>query len=247
MSMSKLLLGGITVFALNHLALGANVVCAPTAVNSAIHAEGAAERLGDIVLSCTGNPGDQIGANLNLFLNANVTNRITGTNNLDVIFTIDQGAGPTSAGLTAQLVAVNQVAFNGVSFTVPASGRVSIRISNLRGNAIQLNGISPAVVNLSTTGQGMTFTNSLVTVGTPRRSLVGNVLSPLVCSQVGSPLPDTPGFSALLAAGSRFSSARVTEDEPTAFRPREAFEDSGVRIMSRYSGFPRGARLFVPD
>ena len=51
----------------------------------------------------------------------------------------------------------------------------------------------------------------------------------------------------MIAAGSAYASARVTEGYATAFSAREAGADTGVRIISHYSDFPAGARLLVPD
>jgi hypothetical protein len=221
----------------------AAVTCAVTATPATIRSEGVAERLGDILLDCTGTPGQQTSGNLVLFLNTAVTNHVSGANAVDVVLTVDTGSGPVSAGVSPTLTSSSQVTFNGVTATTPASGRVQFRISNLRGTALA----TPIQAQISSTAPSFNLQQSLVTVAVAQRGMAGTVLSPLVCSQAGSPLPSTITFTNLLASGSRYSTGRVTEDQAGAFRPREAMEDNGTRVLARFSGFPSGARLFVPD
>jgi uncharacterized protein (TIGR03437 family) len=51
----------------------------------------------------------------------------------------------------------------------------------------------------------------------------------------------------LLAAGTARAPIRVTEGFPSAFQPKSAGLDTGLRFLITYRGFPAGARLFVPD
>ncbi|MEO8128640.1 MAG: IPT/TIG domain-containing protein [Bryobacteraceae bacterium] len=229
----------------------ANVLtCTPSAVTPSLHAEGLAERLGDIVLSCVdGTPGPVVG-NLNVFLNVNVTNKLTAQGNADAVLTVDAGAGPVSAGVPPTLLSANQIAFNGLNLTVPASGKLDLRITNLRGAVAQLPSAAfgQAVhAQISFNGAGLGLTSNDLIVGFPQRSILASVLTNVVATQQGSPLPDNPTFSSLLAAGTRFASARITEDGVSALQPRGPLADNGVRIISRYSNLPAGARLFVPD
>ena len=60
-----------------------------------VRAEGLTERLGDIILQCSGsNPGTVFSGNLTLFLPVSVTNRVD-TNNLthDAMVSVDLGGG----------------------------------------------------------------------------------------------------------------------------------------------------------
>jgi len=114
------------------------LTCATGAVNPAVRAEGISETLGDILLTCSGgSAGTTMTLNLVVFLNVSVTNRLSGTNTTDVSLTVDSGSGPAPAGAPGLLQSSNAVAFNGVSFTIPASRAVNLRISNLRGNVSQ--------------------------------------------------------------------------------------------------------------
>ncbi len=70
------------------------LTCNSTSVPPIVHGEGIAERVGDIVLNCSGGmPAAQITGNLSIFLSVNITNRVAGTAVTDVAFTIDNGSG----------------------------------------------------------------------------------------------------------------------------------------------------------
>ena len=193
--------------------LGSALTCTPSAVPPTLHLEGLAERLGDILLTCSDGPPGTFGGNLNITLNVNVTNKLTAQGNADAVLTIDSGSGPVAAGVPATVMANNQISFNGLSFTVPASGKLNLRISNLRGAVSQLPSAAfgQAVhATLSFTASSIGLTIADVIVGYPQRSLLASVISGIIPSDSGSSLPETLTFSNLLAAGTRFSSARFT-------------------------------------
>src|SRR5215212_190713 len=125
-------------FLLASASLASALTCTPSAVTPVLHAEGLAERLGDILLTCTDGPAGPLGFNLNVTLNVNVTNKLTAAGNADAVLTVDTGAGPVAAGLSPVVSAANQLSFNGVNITVPASGKVNFRITNVRGAVSQL-------------------------------------------------------------------------------------------------------------
>jgi len=117
------------------------LLCATGAVNPAVRAESISETLGDILLTCSGGaPGSVFTLNLSIFLNVSITNRISATNATDVSLTVDSGSGPVPASVPGLLQSSSAVSFNGVTFTVPASGQVNLRISNLRGNITRVGG-----------------------------------------------------------------------------------------------------------
>ena len=129
--------------------------CLPSASLPLVHAEGVAERVGDLVLSCSGgSPGSIATGNFSVFLNTAITNRVTADNTVDVVLTIDTGSGPAPAAAPAKLMANNQVAFSGVSFTIPADGKVTLGVANLRANAAALQSAShqPIMANLAING-----------------------------------------------------------------------------------------------
>jgi uncharacterized protein (TIGR03437 family) len=225
------------------------LICIPSAVPAIVHSEGLTERVGDVVLSCSGGtPGVMVTGNLTVFLSVAVTNKLAANNTVDAQLSVDIGAGPLPAGLAAQLVTPNAVGFNGLSFTVPVSGSVTLRVTNLRGDANQLTTPQQpitAFVSFSS-ASNPAVSNNQFTVGIPQPGLLANSSSSGV-NCTGSPLPSKITLANLLAAGTGFFSTRVTEGFASSFEPKDPFSDTGVRIMVRYSGFPAAARLFVPD
>jgi len=181
------------------------LTCVTGAVNPAVHAEGIAETLGDILLTCTGgSPGSAMTLNLVGFLNVNVANRLTGTNATDVSLTIDSGSGPVPASVPGLLQSSTAVAFNGVTFTIPASRMVNLRISNLRGNVSQTGAgfqqAIQAVLSINSIPVGVVSNNGPLSVGVPTRGLLASMATTGIrCN--GSALPSTVNFANLLAGG----------------------------------------------
>ncbi len=235
----------LTVFLLAsafHLAK-ASIVCATAATPALVRAEGLTEQLGDILLSCTGAPGDRLNTSLIVSLSVNVTSRLSAGNSLpDVALTTDTGVVP---GVTPILVAANAVGFGGIGLTVPASGEVFLRVTNLRG-AVGSENLSNPVPITAWLSSELLLTNAHLTVGVPQRALLSSSdVATVTCT--GSPAPSTITMSGLFAAGTQVSSTRVTEGFPGSFAAKQPNTDSGMRIVVRYAGFPQGARLFVPD
>lgn len=226
------------------------LVCTTTAVNALVRSEGVTEQMGDVVLDCSGGkPGVTITVNLTVFLTVNITNKLLANNVTDAQLLVDTGSGPAPANVPAQPFGANAVVFNGLSFTIPASGKVSLRITNLRGDANQLVTTTQqtifAFVAFSN-GAGLAVTSAQSAVAIAEPGLLAQFSSTGVrCT--GSPLPATLTLANLFAAGTHFFSTRVTEGFPTAFQPKDSLSDTGARFLVQYSGFPAGARLFVPD
>jgi uncharacterized protein (TIGR03437 family) len=232
------------------LAYSAPFVCTPTAVPALVHAEGLAERLGDILISCAGGtPGGVVGGNLTVFLNVAVTNKLI-NNFTDVQMTVDNGSGPVAANVGAQPFGAGAVVFNGLSFTLSGSGQANLRISNLRGDAnsiIQTSNLPDSITaSLAFNQQAPSFTAAQPTVGFPAPGLLTQSSSSQVRCK-GSQLPSTITLASLLARGTSFFSTRLTEGFASSFQPKDPLSDTGTGIMVRYSGFPAGARIFVPD
>ncbi len=210
--------------------------------------------MGDVVLSCSGGkPGVTITGNLTVFMTVNDTNKLGANNTVDAQLSVDTGSGPLPSNVAAQLATPNGIVFNGLSFILPASGTVTLRITNLRGDAHELLG------NQTTTAQqpitafvsfsspsSLAVSNNRFTVAFAQSGLLTESPSSGVrCT--GSPLPSKINLANLFAAGTAFFSTRVTEGFASSFQPKDAFSDTGTRIMVRYSGFPASASLFVPD
>lgn len=204
--------------------------------------------MGDILLGCSASAGAVINGNLTIFLPVSITNRITNTASsyVDASIAADTGAGVTTS-VPAQLAGPNSLAFNGLNITVPASGAVNIRITNVRGNVSQLGAsLQPVQAYISSSGNSIAIRNNPVTVAFPARGLLSTYAnSGIPCT--GSPLPSTIDMAGLFAAGTRFFSLRVTEGFSGAFQVKDAASGTGTRFLVNYAGFPSGARLFVPD
>ena len=222
--------------------------CVVSAVQPAIRSEGVTERAGDIVLNCTGGtPGNVITTNLTIFsLTTVLTNRLgILSRNADILVLLENGGTQQLLNTTAEVQSPSSIAISGITFTVPANGAVNLRISNLRVNA-WLAGEQPVRVTLGSNGtSALRIESTPLIVGFPQRALLASYSSTFICS--ASPVPSPISFSALIAARSRFASVRVTEGQANSFEKRGANSDSGTRVVLRYSGFPQGAQLFVPD
>src|SRR5579883_3115082 len=175
--------------------------CTVTSVPTQVRAEGLTERMGDIVLQCTGNPGAVLTGNLSLFFPVSVTNRVDASNLAqDAAFSVDSGLGfvPTA---TRGLVSGNNLSFNGLSITVPATGNFNLKISNVRGAMTQQNAAT-VFANLSFF---IPINQSQVAVAFSQKGLYsvsGN--TSITC--VGSSLPSAIDFADLLSNGTAFQS-----------------------------------------
>ena len=231
------------------------LLCTPLASPLEVRSEGIAERVGNIQLTCTGGiPGNVVTSNMTFFLNVAVTNKLASNGNFtDVLLTIDTGSGPTPVNVPAEPFGTDAVTFNGVTFTLPPSGSVTLVLSNLRANASQLGTgqtgqIQPITATAAVSGsQGIAISNNAqFAVGFAQPGLLASYSSSGVqCT--GSPLPTPINIGNLFAAGTRFFSTRITEGFTGTFQVKDSFSDTGTRIMVSYSNFPAGSRLFVPE
>jgi uncharacterized protein (TIGR03437 family) len=232
------------------------LTCNSTSVPPIVHVEGIAERIGDIVLNCSGGmPSAQVTGNLSIFLSVNITNRVAGSTVTDVVFTMDNGSGPQPVNVPGTLTGLSSLVFNGVNFTLSPTGTATLRIANIRADANQLtplaNNSIQAFIGFNSSTL-ISLTDTQLAVAKPQPGLYGSFSSKIICGPNGSPLPANPNsLASLLASNAVFASTRVTEGFADSFTPKSAWQglnaDTGVRIMVSYSGFPAGAQLFVPD
>ena len=231
------------------LAQPASLTCAATAVPTLVRAEGLSERVGDINFSCYGGqPGATVNGNLTVFLTTNITNRLSGNNALDTVLTIDRGAGPATVNSTPVLQSQNTLVFPGLSFTLSVTGTVNLRLTNLRASANLAPPDTPIQAFTAFNGGTLVSMNtSQLVVARVQRGLLATSLASILCGPQGSPVPDTISFTELINRRTSYSSSRVSEGYADSFQPRQPFTDQGTRIVTRYSGLPPGARLFVPE
>lgn len=257
--MSRLLYPALTSFFLISicgLARGqSTLTCTATSNPVTVRGEGITERVGDIVLTCSGGTsGATIKGNLSVTLNVNITNRLASnsSNLTGVVFTIDNGAGPQPVTTPATLTPPNILSFNGPSFTLSPTGTAVLRVSNIRAAANELMLASSSTIQAFLNINVLQINTSQLTVADIFRGLYSSLSSTLVCAQSGSALPsNTSSFASFIASTADFNTTRVTEGFAGAFSPLSGFQglnaDTGTRIMVQYSGFPQGAQLFVPN
>lgn len=232
--------------ALSGIAYSQNpTTCAVSAVPPLVHSEGLAERVGDILLQCTGTPGTAATASLSVMLPVTITNRIDANSfSTDASLTIDTGSGPVASGVSGR-VTNQSISFSGFHFTVPASGKVSVRLTDLRADVNQLGLVpqSPIQAFLSST---LPLSNNPVIVAFAQQGLLATISgSGVRCT--GSPLPASVSLTNLFAAGTAEETTRVTEGFEQAFQPKDPTSDTGTRILLTYTNFPAGASIYVPD
>jgi uncharacterized protein (TIGR03437 family) len=213
-----------------------------------VRAEGLTERLGDILLQCSGsNPGTVFSGYFTLFFPVSVTNRVD-ANNLtrDAVVSVDLGSGFVPTAIAGQ-VSGNSVSFNGISYTTPPSGNINFKISNIRAAMNQLGYTSavPAAVTASLSSNVAVDQSQLIVAYSQAGMLTSLTDAGISC--YGSPMPDTLDLPSLFAAGTAFASTRVTEGFGSAFEARSSGTDTGTRFLVKYTGFPTTARLFIPD
>ena len=232
------------------------LTCQATVNPILVRGEGLTERMGDILLQCTGGaPGASITGNLTVFLSVPMTNRVDATGYTDLSLTIDSGSGPFPANSKATYLNPSSLSFSGITFNLSPTGAVSIRLSNLRGAAYQsgVNSVRQITASLSfNAGALISFSNNVFSVATAVRSLYSSYTSRLICTNAVTPLLDnTSTMSGAISNHAPFSTVRVTEGFNSAFGPRSDpnFQkaDFGSRIIVRYTGVPAGVHIFVPD
>ena len=222
--------------------------CQVTSSPVPVRAEGLTERLGDIVLRCSGAaPGSVFSGNLILSLPVAITNRLD-ANNLtrDAVISVDLGSGEVPTGIAGE-VSGNRISFNGISYTAPPSGNIGLRISGVRAAMNQLGLMSaiPAQITASLSTQWALDQSQLVLAYAQRGMLSSMSSTGISC--YGSPVPDTLNLPNLFAAGTALASTRVTEGFATAFEARDAGADTGTRFLINYTGFPATTHLYIPD
>ncbi len=225
--------------------------CAVTSVPNQTRGEGLTERMGDILLQCSGsNPGATLSGSLSVFLPVSVTNRVNTSNQAtDAVLAADTGTGFTPLPVSGQ-VSNTSITFNGINFTIPASGSFSLKISNIRGAVYQLGATNTQAIRAQLAFSGspsVSVNQSFVVVAFAQPGLTATLFDRGQITCVGSPLPTTINLANLFTTGTNFASARVTEGFAAAFQPRGPGEDSGTRILLKYSGFPANAHIYLPD
>lgn len=212
-----------------------------------VASNGLAEKLGNIVLSCTGgSSGSSVIGELFVTLNTNITNSLDVNGNPQNISITSAGAAVTAT--TPILSSANTLQIANFSYVVPAPNTlpVNITISGLRGSVASIQNGLPGVVSATLFGVGVNIAGTSVDLGIGAVTLQSSTQNNgIPCA--GSPLPSTTDFPTFISAGTTSSAVRVTEAALGAFAPQDPTATNGVRIIVQLSGYPTGAQLFVPN
>ena len=221
------------------------VNCLATAAPTIVRTEGLSERVGDILLNCSGGaPSATLRGELTrISFSGPITNKTLPNGALDIILTGSSGSGETILNTQAFSTASNPVTFPSVQFNLSSTGTAGLRITNLR-IAPPNNPKHPIRVALATVTAGQIRTdNPPFTVGITQRGLLASYSTTFACTQ--SRLPETISFPDFIRHGVRFASVRLTEGFADSFQRKRPQSDLGTRTLVRYAGFPLGARLLT--
>jgi len=223
--------------------------CTTAASTAALVAStGLAEKVGNIVLSCTGgNAGSSVNGQLFITLNANVTNSLDTNGNPQNISITSTGAAVTAT--PAILTSGTTLEIASFSYAVPDPNTIPvyITISGIRAAVASLQNGSNAVVTASLFGIGFTLQGSLVNLAVAGSAPLLASVQSYGAPCIGSPLPPSIDFPTFINSGTSSSAVRVTEAVTGALAPQDPTATNGVRIIVQLSGYPAGAQLYVPN
>lgn len=225
-----------------------------------VHAEGLAEQIGDITLSCTGGTsGSNILTYLYLTLNATITNALDKNGNLlGIVTTVDTGGGPVANGLQPTLNSPSELAVTGMSYTVPTpnTNTVTLRISGIRvavptvpnqgGNSV------PAFVNGSLSGAGANIElgQSLLLAQPVATLLSSSINNGIPCMGSAAPANTPYTFQSFIGANASSSTVRLTEANAASFVTRDTSDPTvtnGMRFILNLSGYGASSQVYVPN
>lgn len=186
-----------------------------------VRAEGTAELVGDVVLTCTGGVGVPVfPINFQIFLNTDITSRLLGGSSTEALLLVDEPPAstvvPSGLGQNAWhgLIGAGgqNLQWNGVPFTPPGTGPARIlRFTNIRANATKIPsaGIpNPITAYISVSSPtAITLTSNQVNVAVPQPSyrfdIVGSPMSLQCQSESGASAKYAVRFSELFASAFR--------------------------------------------
>ena len=197
-----------------------NIVCNASVANPPLlRSEGLAENTGDVLLLCFGGSQTATLANIQIFLNTNVTSRILANGGTEALLLVNDPAANAQIlnnnVYQGVLVAQNSVAFQAVSIPSAING-VSLRITNVRANANGLGVAGPTappnpVIETISISSGVTISNPNQTVGFVTRGLVLGVGSTAFVTGSGA-------FQQCATTTATAFTVNLSEGFPTAFK-----------------------------
>jgi uncharacterized protein (TIGR03437 family) len=220
-------------------AFGQQPSCTVASTLPTVHAEGLAEQIGDLTVSCSGGAGT-VTTLLIVTLNANITNRVDADGNLSNITIAGAATSLTPPVLnSARTVLFNSVQLPGAAAAFTISG-VRVAVPTVTG------GTATTLLAASVSATLLKFPAQATSVATIATGLLSSVLNfGVPC--LGSPAPASVDFPGLLAAGTVSSTLRITEGSSSAFAAKSPTADFGVRVLAMISGYGSNATVYVPD
>lgn len=261
--------------AANPASAQANFSCNASVLSNAIRAEGLAELVGDLILTCTGGTaGQTLTYNIQVYANTNITSRLLEPPTLtEALLGIDAPPYPAEKLFSGQLMTKNMVLFQGVPIAMPGSGTRTLRIMNLRVNATTLP--LGSAVTLFVSGAGVTS----LPITNPQQNvaLIQTGMS-MEVRKIDDSAPDVPvlatctgnnetlltggGYPPPPAPGGRTFNLKFKEGFSNAFRKkndengyndpslpppkdRAGQADHGTRLRAVFRDLPLGVTVFV--
>ncbi|MBC8168103.1 MAG: DUF4214 domain-containing protein [Bryobacteraceae bacterium] len=230
---------------------GPSFSCVARSDPKTLRSEGITELIGDLILSCSGTAPPSIRGDVFVTFNLNVTSRLEGVQDFtDAVLLVNDPA-TVSVGTNAfkgKLTAPNVLRFSGVPIAAVSSGATTLRIKNVRLNA---------VLASSSSGSARFDIRSTISVpvtypaGASGSVVVGTVADGLDAS-VGNPVP---------AAGVQILPVTFREKFVDGFKkqgvsgesgfvnpavsPRAGVADTGTRLRLRINKVPSGVRVYA--
>jgi uncharacterized protein (TIGR03437 family) len=222
--------------------------CTAGATSSVVRAEGLAEQIGDLTVSCTGGTANSP-ASITIFitLNTNITSRRNADGSPQGITVMANSVPQT---VQQQLFSATTLFLNNIAYTIPAtpSTPVNIIVSGIRAAAANISPVSGVPLITATVGGiGASFPSQppipVALVGTAL--LTSTINNGIPCA--GSPSPSSLDFAGFTSAQSVYSAVRITENQANSFTGKTTADDTGLRVLVNLSAYSSGARVFVPD
>jgi hypothetical protein len=238
------------------------------AVTPSVRWEGQTERVGDIVLSCSGGtPNAPITASFTIFLNTTITSNLLDHNTIpttEALLLLNEPA-PVLQVLGANVFRAlkaggNSITWPGVTFAPDSAGKVTLRFTNIRVNATPLNPLPAPVISvisvssnsafpinnptpiLGFVSQGLNFSTSEVTPVSFKLNFQENFptafMKKIEVNASGNPISQN-------VPGNIYNTeSGFTTNFSSADATGRA--DTGTRLVARFKNLPTGTFLLVP-
>ncbi|MDW8131396.1 MAG: hypothetical protein RMI94_12675 [Bryobacterales bacterium] len=249
--------------------------CSASTTGVAVRAEGLAELVGDLILTCTGGvAGQSLTMSVHVYANANITSRILnppdGTEALLLIGNPPYGPASVVQGV---MRGPRTLVFSPVRVSLPGTGTLTLKIVNVRVNATQVALASHVMLSVVATAEtSIPIVNPIQQVAVSQTGMTMQVRKPddsasdvpslLNCTGHNTTLLAGGDYPAPPASGGRTFNLKFIEGFSSAFRPpageqgtvidtlppplnRAGLADHGTRLRAVFTNVPRDVAIFV--